>query len=38
MVSFKDRSKRSYEMVRVGKIVERLQKGIAEMRVWLVPD
>ena len=38
MVSFKDRSKQPYEMVRVGKIAERLKKGVAGMRVWLVPD
>ena len=28
----------SLEMVRVGKIAERLKKGIAGIRVWLVPD
>ena len=36
MVSFKDRSKRPYEMVSVGKIAESSKKGIGGMRVWLV--
>ena len=38
MVSFKDRSKEPYEMVRVGKIADMFKKGVAGMRVWLVPD
>ena len=38
MVSFKDRSKRSYEKARVSKIAERLKKGIVRMKVWFVPN
>ena len=38
MASFKDKSKRSYEMVKAGKIADRLKRGIAGMRVWLLPD
>ena len=38
MVSFKDRSKEPYEMVRVGKIADMFKKGVAGMRAWLVPD
>ena len=38
MASLKDKSKRSYEMVKAGKIADRLKKGIARVRVWLLPD